>query len=84
VKRLRAARSVTQEALADQADVSRRYLQEIESGVKLPTVPCWPVYATAWVALGMTCSRDYEETKAYVCYLEKLVQTNPGDPGNLR
>jgi transcriptional regulator with XRE-family HTH domain len=39
VKRLRAARSFTQEALAEKADVSRRYLQEIESGTKLPTVP---------------------------------------------
>jgi transcriptional regulator with XRE-family HTH domain len=39
VKRLRAAHSLTQEALAEKADVSRRYLQEIESGAKLPTVP---------------------------------------------
>jgi transcriptional regulator with XRE-family HTH domain len=38
LNRLRLARSLTQEALAEKADVSRRYLQEIESGEKLPTV----------------------------------------------
>jgi len=53
VKRLRAARSLTQEALAEKADVSRRYLQEIESGTKLPTVP-----VLARLRRGLGCPWD--------------------------
>jgi transcriptional regulator with XRE-family HTH domain len=36
--RLRNAAALTQEQLAEQADVSRRFLQEIEAGQKNPTV----------------------------------------------
>jgi transcriptional regulator with XRE-family HTH domain len=39
VNRLRMAGALTQEALAEKADLSRRYLQEIEGGTKSPTVP---------------------------------------------
>jgi transcriptional regulator with XRE-family HTH domain len=39
VNRLRTTSGLTQEALAEKADMSRRYLQEIESGAKSPTVP---------------------------------------------
>lgn len=39
VNRLRTAASLTQEALAEKADLSRRFVQEIESGAKFPTVP---------------------------------------------
>jgi len=39
VNRLRTTSDLTQEALAEKADLSRRYLQEIESGAKSPTVP---------------------------------------------
>ena len=39
LNRLRTVASLTQEALAEKADVSRRFLQEIEAGEKAPTVP---------------------------------------------
>jgi transcriptional regulator with XRE-family HTH domain len=39
VNRLRMMSGLTQEALAEKADLSRRFLQEIESGAKSPTVP---------------------------------------------
>lgn len=39
VNRLRTNSALTQELLAEKADLSRRYLQEIESGAKSPTVP---------------------------------------------
>ena len=38
VNRLRTKSALTQEALAEKADLSRPYLQEIESGAKSPTV----------------------------------------------
>jgi len=38
VNRLRLLANLTQEALAEKADISRRYLQEIEKGDKLPTI----------------------------------------------
>jgi transcriptional regulator with XRE-family HTH domain len=38
VNRLRTASGLTQEALAEKADFSRRYLQEIEKGTKVPTI----------------------------------------------
>jgi transcriptional regulator with XRE-family HTH domain len=38
VCRLRTAASLTQENLAEKADLSRRYIQEIESGSKNPSV----------------------------------------------
>jgi transcriptional regulator with XRE-family HTH domain len=53
LNRLRLARSLTQEALAEKADVSRRYLQEIESGAKLPTVP-----VLARLRRGLGCAWD--------------------------
>ena len=37
--RLRTTSALTQEALAEKADLSRRYLQEIESGAKSASVP---------------------------------------------
>jgi DNA-binding XRE family transcriptional regulator len=36
--RLRNERKLTQESLAEKADISRRFLQEIEAGTKNPTV----------------------------------------------
>ena len=36
--RLRNERRLTQEGLAETADISRRFLQEIEAGTKNPTV----------------------------------------------
>ncbi|PAW77993.1 MAG: hypothetical protein B9S32_08835 [Verrucomicrobia bacterium Tous-C9LFEB] len=36
--RLRNEAGLTQEALAEKADISRRFLQEIEAGTKNPTV----------------------------------------------
>jgi len=53
VNRLRTARSFTQETVAEKADVSRRYLQEIESGTKLPTVP-----VLARLRLALDCPWD--------------------------
>ena len=38
VCRLRTNKNFTQEQLAEKADISRRYLQRIESGEKNPTV----------------------------------------------
>lgn len=38
VNRLRTAAGLTQEQLVEKGDISRRFLQEIESGQKLPTV----------------------------------------------
>lgn len=38
VCRLRMAARITQENLAEKADLSRRYIQEIEAGSKSPTV----------------------------------------------
>ena len=38
INRLRSERNLTQEKLAELADVSRRYLQEVEKGEKNPTV----------------------------------------------
>jgi DNA-binding XRE family transcriptional regulator len=38
VNRLRNAARLTQEVLAEKADLSRRYIQEIESGEKAPTI----------------------------------------------
>jgi transcriptional regulator with XRE-family HTH domain len=38
VCRLRTAAKLTQERLAEKADLSRRYVQEIEAGSKSPTV----------------------------------------------
>jgi len=38
VCRLRTAARLTQENLAEKADLSRRYVQEIEAGSKSPTV----------------------------------------------
>ena len=51
VNRLRTASALTQEALAEKADLSRRFLQEIESGAKSPTVP---MLAKLRQALGCT------------------------------
>ena len=42
VNRLRIRKDLTQEALAERADISRRYLQEIESGSKFPTIRILP------------------------------------------
>ena len=53
VNRLRNAAGLTQETLAEQADVSRRYLQEIESGEKFPTVP-----VLARLRKALSCSWD--------------------------
>ena len=36
--RLRTVAKFTQESLAEKADLSRRYIQEIEAGIKNPTV----------------------------------------------
>ena len=38
VCRLRTAAKFTQESLAEKADLSRRFIQEIEAGAKSPTV----------------------------------------------
>jgi transcriptional regulator with XRE-family HTH domain len=38
VNRLRMGSGLTQEQLAEKADISRRYLQEIEGGSKSPTI----------------------------------------------
>jgi transcriptional regulator with XRE-family HTH domain len=38
VCRLRTAAKFTQEGLAEKADLSRRFIQEIEAGTKKPTV----------------------------------------------
>lgn len=39
VARLRARRKLTQEKLAEKAEVSARYLQSVEAGEYLPTLP---------------------------------------------
>ncbi len=39
IHRLRVASGTTQEGLAERADLSRRYIQELEAGEKGPTVP---------------------------------------------
>jgi len=39
VARLRARRKLTQEGLAEKAGVSARYLQSVEAGEYLPTLP---------------------------------------------
>ena len=39
VARLRARRNLTQEKLAEKAGVSARYLQSVEAGEYLPTLP---------------------------------------------
>ncbi|OJV03157.1 MAG: hypothetical protein BGO12_09775 [Verrucomicrobia bacterium 61-8] len=38
VNRLRTDSGLTQEQLAEKADMSRRFLQEVEKGEKIPTV----------------------------------------------
>jgi len=38
VNRLRTDNGLTQEQLAEKADMSRRFLQEVEKGEKIPTV----------------------------------------------
>jgi len=38
VNKLRNAAALTQEKLAEKSDLSRRYIQEIESGKKTPTI----------------------------------------------
>ncbi|PTX98219.1 XRE family transcriptional regulator [Spartobacteria bacterium LR76] len=38
VNRLRTENGLTQEQLAERADMSRRFLQEVEKGEKIPTV----------------------------------------------
>ena len=53
VNRLRTTSALTQEALAEKADLSRRYLQEIESGAKSPTVPM-----LAKLRRALNCSWD--------------------------
>jgi len=39
IHRLRVAGATTQEQLAEKANLSRRYIQEIEAGEKGPTIP---------------------------------------------
>lgn len=39
INRLRVADATTQERLAEKANLSRRYIQELEAGEKGPTVP---------------------------------------------
>jgi len=39
INRLRVTAKKTQEQLAEQSDLSRRYIQELEAGEKGPTVP---------------------------------------------
>ena len=39
IHRLRVASGTTQERLAERAELSRRYIQELEAGEKGPTVP---------------------------------------------
>jgi transcriptional regulator with XRE-family HTH domain len=39
IHRLRVTAALTQEALAEKADLSRRFLQELESGAKAATIP---------------------------------------------
>ncbi len=39
IHRLRVANGTTQERLAERADLSRRYVQELEAGAKGPTIP---------------------------------------------
>jgi transcriptional regulator with XRE-family HTH domain len=49
VVRLRAERKITQEALAESAGISHRYLQSIEAGTKQPSIN---VVARLHTALG--------------------------------
>jgi transcriptional regulator with XRE-family HTH domain len=39
INRLRVASSITQEQLAERANLSRRFIQELEAGEKGPTLP---------------------------------------------
>ena len=39
IHRLRVASGTTQEGLAERAELSRRYVQELEAGEKGPTIP---------------------------------------------
>ena len=51
--RLRMERGMTQEALAEAADISHRYLQSLEAGQKQPSI-----YVVARLRLALRCSWD--------------------------
>ena len=51
--RLRMERGMTQEALAEKADISHRYLQSLEAGQKQPSIN-----VAAQLRLALQCSWD--------------------------
>jgi transcriptional regulator with XRE-family HTH domain len=53
VCRLRTAAKFTQETLAEKAELSRRYIQEIESGSKNPSV-----HTAVRLKIALACSWD--------------------------
>lgn len=57
INRLRTSAGITQEGLAEKADISRRFLQEIEAGEKQPTVK---TAAKLRFALNCTWDRLFE------------------------
>jgi transcriptional regulator with XRE-family HTH domain len=53
VCRLRNQAGLTQEQLAERADISRRFLQEVEAGQKIPSI-----YIAAKIRAALNCSWD--------------------------
>jgi len=51
IAKLRTAKQLTQEALAEKAEISHRYLQSIEAGVKQPGIN-----VVARIRSGLGCS----------------------------
>ena len=51
--RLRMEKGMTQEALAEKADISHRYLQSLEAGQKQPSIT-----VVAQLRLALKCSWD--------------------------
>lgn len=53
VRRLRAAKGISQEAFAEEADIHRTYVSDIERGARNPTIT---VVEKLALALGVTAS----------------------------
>lgn len=62
VKQLRLAQSISQEELAEKADIHRTYVSQVERGINNPTLASANAIA---VALGRTLSEMLDEKKTF-------------------